>query len=281
MPNELRTGDVLTLDHIEHHFANSDWLPVLQREFNCRYMRNLRDFLLCEENNEHTILPPAELVFEAFCRTPLQGVKVVILGQDPYPNPGQADGLAFSMQEDYAQLRSPNDSLKNIICEVNEDWAPEGSRRHQDRLPDSYVCLRPWADQGVLLLNTVLTFREGESQPSGSRRPNAHAEGCAGEAWECFTTAIVKAIDHDLEHVVFMLWGGDAKKKAVHIDRGRHKLLCAQHPSYKAGIKGTSHFSCANEYLLRNNRGQIDWLRRPQPAPATRTTRRNSQRSAG
>ena len=277
MPNELRIGDVLTLGHIERHFENSDWLPILQRVLNCQYMRWLRDFLQREENSGHTILPPAELVFEALRRTPLQDVRVVILGQDPYPQPGKADGLAFSIQENYDQQHQRgNDSLKNIIREVNEDWVPEGSDRHQDRLPDNHVCLRFWADQGVLLLNTVLTFRKG-APSEGSRPPNAHDEGCPREAWECFTTEIVKAVNcRDPGHVVFMLWGEPAKKKAVHIDRNRHKILCAQHPSYQVGIKGTRHFSCANEYLLRNNRGQIDWLKPPEPAPNTRRNERGS-----
>ena len=271
MPNGLRMGDVLTLDYIEQHFTGSDWLPILRRTFNWRRMRNLRGILQREEDDGYTIFPPAELVFEALRRTQLQDVKVVILGQEPYPGQGQADGLAFSMREACAESRSH--SLNNIIREVNEDWAPAGSCRYQNRLPDDHVCLRSWADQGVLLLNTVLTFREDdEGQPDGGRRPNAHIEGDAGKAWKYFTTKIVKAINcRDPGHVVFMLWGGHAKKKAKHINRNHHKLLCAQHPGY-AGIKGTSHFSCANEYLLRNNREQIEWLRRPLRAPVTQTT---------
>ena len=264
MPNGLRMENVLTPDHFE---VDSDWRPVLQRVFNCQYMCWLRDFLRCEENNGHTILPPAELVFEAFRRTRLEDVKVVILGQDPYPEPGHADGLAFSMQEACAQNR--NRSLNNIIREVNENCAPEGSDHYQCRLPGDHVCLRPWADQGVLLLNTVLTFRQVEDQPDDERPRNAHAEGCAGEAWECFTTEIVKTINRDLEHIVFMFWGELAKKKIVHIDCGRHKVLCAQHPSYQAGIRGTRHFSRANEYLEGNNREPIGWLQQPQPDPAT------------
>lgn len=284
MPNELRMDNVMSLNHINRCFANSDWLPILQREFALPYMNTLRDFLRCEEDNRHTILPPAELVFEALHRTRLEDVKVVILGQEPYPNQGQADGLAFSMQETYAQRRSRKDSLKNIIREVNEDWAPAGSLfRYQNRLPDDHVCLRSWADQGVLLLNTVLTFREGERPPDARRRrrrPNAHDKGCAGKVWRRFTTEIIKAINCDLEYVVFMLWGSQAMKTAVHINRNCHKVLCALHPSYETGVSKTRHFSCANEYLLRNNRGQIEWLRRPLRAPVTQTTRRNSQRSA-
>ncbi len=269
MPNGLQMGDVLTPGHIEQRFADSDWLPILRRTVRWRLMRSLRNILQCEEDG-YAILPPADLIFEALYRTRLEDVKVVILGQEPYPNQGQADGLAFSMQETYAQHRSHNDSLKNIIREVNEDCAPGGSDRFQDRLPGSHVCLRPWADQGVLLLNTVLTFRQVADQPDGERPRNAHIEGYAGRAWKRFTTKIVKAINcRDPGHVVFMLWGAHAMKKIVHIDRSRHKVLCAQHPSYGAGIKGTSHFSCANEYLERNNREPIVWLQQPQPDPAT------------
>lgn len=262
MPNGLRMCEVLTLDYIERHFANSDWLPILRGEFDLPYMCRLRDFLRGEENCGHTIIPRAELVFESLHRTPLQDVRVVIMGQDPYPQPGKADGLAFSIQENYdQQQRGNNDSLKNIIREVNEDWAPAGSCRHQNRLPDNHLCLRSWADQGVLLLNTVLTFREEGDQP----KKNAHAKGCAGKAWKRFTTEIVKTINRrDTGHVVFMLWGGYAKKQIEHIGRIRHKRLCAQHPSNGAGIRGTNHFSCANEYLRRNNQRQIDWLQRPQ-----------------
>lgn len=266
MPNGLRMGDVLTLDHIEQHFADSDWLPILRTIFRWRHMCNLRDILQHDEDNGYTILPPAEFVFEALRRTRLEDVKVVILGQEPYPNQGQADGLAFSMQETCAPNRSH--SLNNIIREVHEDWAPAGSDRFQDRLPDSHVCLRPWAVQGVLLLNTVLTFRQVAGQPDGERPRNAHIKGDAGKAWRRFTTKIVKTIDcRDPGHVVFILWGAHAREKIVHIDRSRHKVLCARHPS--VGIKGTSHFSCANEYLQSNGLEPIDWLQRPQPATTT------------
>ena len=284
VPNELRMCEVLTLGYIERHFANSDWLPILRGEFDLPYMCQLRDFLRGEENCGHTIIPHADLVFEALRRTPLQDVRVVIMGQDPYPQPGKADGLAFSIQENYGQQHQRgNDSLKNIIREVNEDWAPEGSCRYPNRLPDDHVCLGPWADQGVLLLNTVLTFREErDRQPDQNHQPkNAHAKGCAGKAWKRFTTEIIKTINRrDTGHVVFMLWGEYAKKKIDHIGRTRHKLLCAQHPRKEAGIRGTNHFSCANEYLRRNNQRQIDWLQRSQSTPITPATRRNSQGSA-
>ena len=225
MPSGLRMSDVLTLDHIEQHFEESDWLPILQRIFRWRHMRNLRDILQHEEDCGYTILPSARFVFEALRRTRLEDVKVVILGQEPYPIQGQADGMAFSMQDACAPNRSR--SLNNIIREVNEDWAPEGSCRHQRRLPDGHVCLRPWADQGVLLLNTVLTFRRNndEDQPDGDHLLNSHIEGDVGKIWKYFTTKIIKTINHELEHVVFVLWGKYAREKIIHIDRSRHKIL--------------------------------------------------------
>ena len=210
-------------------------------------MRALRQDLIREEA-EHAIFPPPERIFEALDETTLDEVKVVIIGQDPYPERGQAHGLAFSVERGGRPM-----SLAKIIAEVDRDM-DEYLPRNLDRraAPRSSSCLTPWARQGVLLLNPVLTVREG--------LPGAHRN----IGWERFTDRIIETINERREHVVFMLWGEEAKRKGANIDCNRHKTLTARHP--RIGIRGSRHFSRANRYLENNGIDPIDWLdvcRRP------------------
>lgn len=199
-------------------------------------MAELRRFLT-EERRVATILPPMPQIFAAFDRTPLPAVKVVILGQDPYMRPGQAHGLSFSVPRG---VRVPP-SLQNIYKELGADL---GLPR-----PD-HGDLTRWADQGVLLLNALLTVREGE--------PFSHA----GHGWERFTDAAIAALDQRREGLVFLLWGRPAQQKAAHIDARRHLVLKAAHPSPMAadrGFFGCRHFSKANAYLEARGVAPVDW----------------------
>ena len=204
-------------------------------------MRHLRRYLEAEESNCE-VLPQPECVFEALEETTLEEVKVIIIGQDPYPEPGQAHGLAFSTM----QTRRPR-SLCTVFAEIRRNM---GGRS----VAPGHNCLTPWARQGVLLLNRVLTVRKG--------CPGAHR----GEGWEHFRDRIVEAISQCCEHVVFMLWGKQAKEARLMIDPDRHKILCWQHPA--RSLRGSKHFSQANQYLMAHNAEPIDWLdvcKRPQP----------------
>ena len=237
---KMSIGEILTA----RHFASGRracWGPALGVEFDRSYMRDLRQALIREEA-EHAIFPQPERIFEALDETALHEVKVVIIGQDPYPQRGQAHGLAFSVERGRRPM-----SLAKIIAEVNRDmdeYLPQGCNRRA--VPQGSSCLTPWADQGVLLLNAVLTVREG--------RPGAHRN----KGWECFTDRIIEIVNERCEHVVFMLWGKEAKRKGAGIDCNRHKILTARHPGI--GIHGSRHFSCANEYLESNGIDPIDWL---------------------
>lgn len=211
-------------------------------------MRHLRRYLVDEEASHqasHQVLPQPECVFEALEETTLAEVKVVIIGQDPYPEPGRAHGLCFSAMDD----SRPN-SLTRIFEEVESDM--------NACVADDGNCLTPWARQGVLLLNRVLTVRNG----------------CAGahkrQGWEHFTDRVVEAISEHRKHVVFMLWGNQAKEARLMIDSDRHKVLCWQHPAATRGygLRGSKHFSQANQYLEAHNAEPIDWLevcQRPRP----------------
>lgn len=212
------------------------WAEALAAEFGAPYMSELRAFLV-EERAVATILPPMAQIFSAFDRTPLPAVKVVILGQDPYMRPGQAHGLSFSVPRG---VRVPP-SLQNIYKELGSDVGlprPE----HGD--------LTRWADQGVLLLNALLTVREGA--------PLSHA----GHGWERFTDAVIATLDARCEGLVFLLWGRPAQQKAAHIDPRRHLVLKAAHPSPMAadrGFFGCRHFSKANAWLEARGVAPIDW----------------------
>jgi uracil-DNA glycosylase len=204
-------------------------------------MRALAYFLRERKHNGVRIFPPGPQIFAALDATPFDKVKVVILGQDPYHGFGQAHGLCFSVQHGTAVPPS----LENIYKELQRDpgVTPPFRRPH-------HGCLQHWAEQGVLLLNAVLTVEEGQA--------GAHA----GKGWEGFTDAIVDALNREREHLVFMLWGSYAQKKGAVIDARRHRVLKAPHPSPLSahrGFIGCGHFSAANEYLVRHGQPPIDW----------------------
>ncbi|MBT6842221.1 MAG: uracil-DNA glycosylase [Candidatus Melainabacteria bacterium] len=214
----------------------ASWAKELKTELNKDYMLALQSFL-DEEYQSQTIYPAAGDLFNAFNYCPLDQVKVVILGQDPYHGPSQAHGLCFSVQKGIAKPPS----LVNIFKELRDDITVE-ILEHGD--------LSDWAKQGVFLLNTSLSVRAGQA---GSH---------FGQGWERFTDAVIKIIDEKCEHVVFMLWGAAARKKASMIDKNKHYILEAPHPSplssYR-GFFGSKHFSKANEYLISQGIGAISW----------------------
>jgi len=214
-----------------------EWLEVLGKEFEADYMKRLRAFLLERKRAGATIYPPGSQIFNALDSTPLSRVKAVILGQDPYHGPGQAHGLCFSVQQGVR----PPPSLVNIFTEIRSDLGHP---------PPGHGCLQAWADRGVLLLNAVLTVERG--------RAGAHQ----GQGWERFTDRAVEAVDRHCEHVVFLLWGGQARKKGAGIDRSRHLVLEAPHPSPLSahrGFLGCRHFSKANAWLESRGVAPIDW----------------------
>jgi len=214
---------------------HESWKPFLQSEFEKPYFHELSDFLHAEYEKK-TIFPRKELVFRAFT-TDLNEVKVVILGQDPYHTPGAAEGLAFSVPN--SQPIPP--SLINIYKEIDSDIGHHNN-------PTGH--LKNWQDQGVLLLNTVLTV---EAHKAGSHR---------GKGWETFTTEVIKYLNENREHLVFLLWGRDARNKKSLIDTNKHLVLEAPHPSplsAYAGFFGCKHFSKCNEFLSKNGEKPIHW----------------------
>ncbi|MFN3319691.1 MAG: uracil-DNA glycosylase [Allorhizobium sp.] len=213
------------------------WKAVLGAEFSRPYMGELKAFLQREKADGKQIFPKGSEYFRALDLTPLDEVKVVILGQDPYHGAGQAHGLCFSVQPG---VRIPP-SLVNIYKEMQSDLGIPPAR---------HGFLEHWARQGVLLLNSVLTVEE------------ARAASHQGQGWEQFTDAVIRAVNEECEHVVFMLWGSYAQKKAAFVDRSRHLVLKAPHPSPLSahnGFFGSRHFSQANEYLVSQGRNAIDW----------------------
>jgi uracil-DNA glycosylase len=215
----------------------ASWKERLASEFSQDYMIHLRAFLLQRKRSGAVIYPPGDQIFNALNSTPFEAVKVVILGQDPYHGPGQAHGLCFSVQDGIALPPS----LINIYKELESDL---GMQR-----PASGN-LQRWAEQGVLLLNAVLTVERGQA---GSHQ---------GKGWERFTDNVVGALNAGREGLVFMLWGGYAKKKGVAIDRKKHLVLSAPHPSPLSahrGFLGCRHFSKANHWLQQKGEVPIDW----------------------
>lgn len=214
------------------------WHEALGAEKEQPYFRHIIQNVRQEREAGKIIYPPAADVFNAFKATEFDQVKVVILGQDPYHGAGQAHGLAFSVRPD---IQTPP-SLANIYKELAEDIPDFQIPQHGN--------LQHWAEQGVLLLNTVLTVRAGQ----------AHSHAPLG--WERFTDRVISQINEHRDHVVFMLWGSHAQKKGAFIDRSRHLVLTASHPSplsaYR-GFFGCKHFSQANDYLLKNGMNAIDW----------------------
>ncbi len=215
---------------------DNDWADILNAEFQKDYYKKLRDFLK-NEYSSYKIYPDMFDIFNAFKYTPYSSVKVVILGQDPYHNEGQAHGLAFSVKKGV----DVPPSLVNIYKEQKTDLGIT---------QPSHGCLTEWAEQGVFLLNTALTVRAGQA--------NSHK----GKGWETFTDNVIKSLSARQEPIVFLLWGGNARQKAGLIDKSRHLVLEAPHPSPLSayyGFFGCRHFSKANEFLLARGEKPINW----------------------
>lgn len=213
------------------------WTEQLVGEFKLPYMERLQQFLSAQAASGKTLYPPADQVFRALELTPFDAVKLVILGQDPYHGPGQAHGLSFSVQDG---VKLPP-SLVNIYKELEQDVGISRPT-HGD--------LSAWARQGVLLLNSVLTVEQGNA--------GAHQ----GKGWESFTDAVIERLNRERDQLVFMLWGSYAQKKGQFIDRDRHCVLQAPHPSPLSahrGWFGSGHFSAANVYLRGTGQTPIDW----------------------
>lgn len=215
----------------------NDWLPCVQREVKKDYYKQLYSFVK-QEYSEHVIYPPSDDIFNAMHYTPLSRVKVVIIGQDPYHEENQAHGLSFSVPQ--SQKKIPP-SLQNIYKELQDDLGCY--------IPNNGY-LKKWADQGVLLLNTVLTVRAHEAF--------AHKD----KGWEQFTDALIREVNAQDRPIVYLLWGSPAQKKASMLDNPKHLILKAPHPSplsvYR-GFFGCRHFSQCNDFLVKNGETPIDW----------------------
>ncbi len=218
--------------------SQASWKTALKDEFNKTYMQDLEAFLEKEIADGKNILPPKELWFNALNSTPINKVKVLILGQDPYPTAGHAHGLCFSALDPLSPLPK---SLQNIYKELKSDLGIDNKHTAN---------LQPWAEQGVLLLNAVLTVEEGKA--------NTHKN----QGWETFTDKIIQIVNEDCKNVVFILWGAYAQKKAKFIDNSKHLVLKDPHPSplsaYR-GFWGSKPFSKVNAYLEKQNEQQINW----------------------
>lgn len=214
----------------------NSWKRELQEEFDKDYFRILTDFVR-DEYTRHRIYPPGSLIFNAFNLCPFDKVKVVLLGQDPYHEPGQAHGLCFSVQDGVPFPPSLQNIFKETLNDVGKPMPSSGN-------------LSSWAQQGVLLLNATLTVREHQA---GSHQ---------GKGWETFTDTVIRILSQRKEHLVFILWGSYAQKKGDVIDRSRHLVLSSAHPSplsaYR-GFFGNHHFSLANDYLIRTGQQPINW----------------------
>lgn len=214
----------------------NDWDEVLAGEFDKEYYKNLRAFLVSEYRSR-TIYPSMYDIFNALKSTPYSQVKAVILGQDPYHGPGQAHGMCFSVKRGVPQPPS----LVNIFKEIESDLGTP---------PPGHGNLQHWADQGVLLLNTVLTVR--------AHTPNSHK----GKGWETFTDRVISLLDEREKPLVFFLWGANAKAKTAMIRNPNHLILTSAHPSPLSahnGFFGCRHFSKANEFLKEKGEEPIDW----------------------
>lgn len=217
---------------------NNDWKMVLNSTISETYFQDLGLFLE-KEVNSHVVFPPVDQIFTAFQRCSFEQTKVVIIGQDPYHGLGQAQGLSFSVPPAFPLPPS----LRNIYKELYDDL--KVIRNNGD--------LRSWADQGVLLLNAVLTVRSGE--------PNSHAK----KGWEDFTQEVIQKLDKEKQNVVFVLWGAYAQKLAKSIDPKRHFIIQAAHPSPLSANRGgffkTKPFSKINQFLVETGQEVIDWGR--------------------
>jgi uracil-DNA glycosylase len=227
----------------------ASWKQRLLPEFEQPYMRELSAYLRQERSLGKQIFPRGRDIFAALDLTPFDRVRVVIIGQDPYHGPGQAHGLCFSVCPGVPEPPS----LLNIFQEVNRDMtdpAVPGADPTR-RLERGRGCLAPWAEQGVLLLNAVLTVEQG--------RAGSHQ----GRGWETFTDRIVSLLNDQRDGLVFLLWGGYAQRKGSIVDRRRHCVLTAPHPSPLSahrGFLGCRHFSQANAYLVASGHSPVDWF---------------------
>jgi uracil-DNA glycosylase len=214
----------------------TSWKAALKDEFNSAYFRDLKSFLK-QERASHTLYPAGQNIFSAFNKTPINEVKVVILGQDPYHGANQANGLCFSVNPG---VKIPP-SLKNIYKELNTDIGMN--------IP-GFGDLSTWAEQGVLLLNSVLTVRAHE------------AASHKNKGWEKFTDAVIRGISNQTKDVIFILWGNYAKKKGQHIDTTKHHIITSAHPSPLSahnGFLGSKPFSKTNSILNSLNKQPIEW----------------------
>ncbi len=216
---------------------HESWKNILQQEFDKPYFGELVEFLHREKREKKTIYPPGPKIFNAFDLTPFEKVRVVILGQDPYHGPGQAEGLSFSVPHG---VKLPP-SLQNIYKEIESDTGISTAGRDGS--------LEHWAEQGVFLLNAVLTVRASE--------PTSHSK----IGWTTFTDSVIKAISDHKEGVVFLLWGNYARSKRDLIDRSKHYVLEAAHPSplARGAFFGCKHFSKTNNILLGRGENPINW----------------------
>jgi uracil-DNA glycosylase len=215
---------------------NSTWKAVLQDEFNKSYFVNLTDFIRAEIAGGKRVFPPGSLIFNAFDKTPFDKLKVVILGQDPYHGFGQAHGLAFSVPRGIKQPPS----LVNIFKEIKSDLGID---------PPTHGNLEYWAEQGVFLLNAILTVRQGEAA--------SHSKS----GWGQFTDAVIHKISNEKKGVVFLLWGNFARQKKALINTSKHFVLESAHPSplSASSFFGCRHFSQTNEILRKQGMEAIDW----------------------
>lgn len=214
----------------------NDWDLILTEEFEKDYFKKIMEFVDAEYASK-TVYPPYDDIFNAFKLTPFSDVKVVIIGQDPYHEKGQAHGLAFSTPEGRPIPRS----LKNIFKEISSEY--------DCPIPES-GCLEKWAGQGVFLLNTVLTVEEGNA--------NSHSD-CG---WQTFTDKVIESLNEHTMPVVFLLWGKQAEKKKELITSPNHLVLVTSHPSpfsARRGFFGSNHFKMANEFLKENKMDEINW----------------------
>lgn len=219
-----------------HPNIEESWKNVLKSEFSSPYFLALKEFLL-KEKQQYKVFPPGSFIFNAFNLTPFDAVKIVLLGQDPYHNVGQAHGLCFSVPDGIPHPKS----LINILKELHDDMGVS--------IPKSGN-LEKWAKQGVLLLNATLTVR---AHQAGSHQ---------NQGWETFTDAVIRTVSEKKSNVVFMLWGNYAQAKESLIDAGKHCILKTVHPSplsASRGFFGSKHFSKANAFLITSGISPVDW----------------------
>jgi len=214
----------------------TDWKKILKDEFKKEYFQELSTFLDKESDKKKEVYPPQKEIFNAFNYTSYENTKVVIIGQDPYHGEGQAHGISFSVKKG----NKVPPSLKNMFKELNEDIV--------FRTPE-HGCLENWATQGVLMINSVLTVEKG--------LPASHRK----KGWENLTDKVIEHLNNNKDNLVFILWGNDAKKKGLNIDRSKHLVLESAHPSPFSVKKfyGCKHFSKTNNYLKKKNISQINW----------------------